>query len=113
MIYRILTDSVVWTPPYVPSGSTLRGAHTAGVSGGWADLAPTGVQTPAARHYFTELGWKRYGRVVAAEARRQGHVVRIIRRKNPARSQVVYQDAFQVAILPARRRDHNGRANQE
>jgi hypothetical protein len=56
-----------------------------------------------ARFYFTEVGWIKVGRHLAAEARRGGHVVKIIRRKEPDRSQVVFRDLLQVAILPAMR----------
>lgn len=56
-----------------------------------------------ARFYFTEEGWRRAGRFIAAEAKRVGHVVRCTCRKEPAPSQVVFRDENQVAILPARR----------
>ena len=46
-------------------------------------------------------------RRILAEARRIGHVVRVIRRKNPAPSRVVYQDALQVALL-SRKEDTGG-----
>jgi hypothetical protein len=79
--------------------------HPGGV---WRLLAelPTGLQAPnisnrRARFYFTERGWQKTGRVVAAEARRRGEVVKVIRRKQPRRSQI-YRDDLQVAILPTR-----------
>jgi hypothetical protein len=75
MIYRLLIDTVT---------STFD-AETSQ----WRD-----------HFFFTEAGWKRYGRHVYAAARRRGHRLRLIRRKNPAPSQVVYRNAFQVAILP-------------
>jgi hypothetical protein len=53
-----------------------------------------------ARFYFTESGWEQVGRHVAAEARRLGHVVKVIRRKEPNLSEVVYRDDLQVAVLP-------------
>jgi hypothetical protein len=56
-----------------------------------------------ARFYFTEAGWKNAGRLIASEAKRQGHVVKCIRRKNPTASQIVYRDKYQLAILPARK----------
>jgi hypothetical protein len=78
-----------------------------GASYGWlADImderglhAPN-ITNPRARFYFTEIGWERVGRYVAAEARRLGHVVKVIRRKEPDQSQLVYEDELQVAILP-------------
>jgi hypothetical protein len=57
------------------------------------------------RYHFTEGGWRNVGRHVAAEARRLGHVVRVIRQKNPEASQVLYRDEYQVAILQHRLRD--------
>lgn len=61
------------------------------------------IENEKARFYFTEAGWRRAGSKVAVEARRCGHVLRVIRRKNPEPSQVVYRDELQVAILPIRR----------
>ena len=55
------------------------------------------------RFYFTERGWRQVGRFVAARAQQMGHVVKIIRRKNPPSSDVVYRDAHQIALLPRRR----------
>ena len=55
---------------------------------------------PRARFYFTEKGWELYGRQVQSLATKQGFDPRVERRKNPKRSQIVYEDAYQVAILP-------------
>ena len=38
----------------------------------------------------------------AAEARTSGRAFRVIRRKNPSKSMVVYRDDWQVALLPDR-----------
>jgi len=65
--------------------------------------APIRFDHKKSRFYFTEEGWRRAGRVIAVEARRCGHTVRCIRRKEPDASQVVFRDSLQVAILPARR----------
>jgi hypothetical protein len=43
-----------------------------------------------------------YGLRVAAEARASGRAFRVVRRKNPAKSMVVYRDNWQVALLPDR-----------
>jgi hypothetical protein len=110
MIYRILADQqegvwdeqsqrVVWRP----SGTRLRGAFTAGISGGLGDIPYPRIQNPRARFYFTELGWQKYGRFLYDSATQQGHTVRVIRRKNPEPSQVIYRDPYQVAILPRKR----------
>jgi hypothetical protein len=58
------------------------------------------ITNPRARFYFTEAGWEQVGKTVAANARREERVVKVIRRKNPEASQIVYQDALQVAIIP-------------
>ena len=64
-----------------------------------------GLRSPSitnrrARFYFTERGWRKVGRHVTAEARRMGHVVKVIRCKEPDRSQVIYRDNLQLALLP-------------
>jgi hypothetical protein len=108
MIYRILIDTVAHevdattqTVREYPSGTNLRGAFTAGLSEGLDDIPNPEITNPRARFYFTEAGWRKYGRPMYAAARQRGHTIRVIRRKNPAKSQIVYQDAYQVAILPA------------
>jgi hypothetical protein len=68
-------------------------------------LRSPNIANRRARFYFTERGWRKVGRHVAGEARRIGHIVKVIRRKEPARSQVVYRDALQVALLPLRKAD--------
>ena len=78
------------------------GVFTAGISEGLGDIPFPRLEQPRARFYFTEAGWERYGRHVYTAARARGHAIRVIRRKNPARSQIVYQDDYQVAILPRR-----------
>lgn len=111
MIYRLLIDTIthtfdpatgIWLD--LPSGTNLRGVFTAGLSEGLGDIPFPRLDQPRARFYFTEAGWKRYGRHVYAAARRRGHQIKLVRRKNPAPSQIVYHDPFQVAILPEKRR---------
>jgi hypothetical protein len=65
-------------------------------------LRAPSTTNPRARYYFTERGWRAVGRHVAAEARRLGHVVRVLRQKNPTASSVIYRDELQVAILARR-----------
>ena len=84
----------------------LGGIYTAG----WPSWGRSQPDTPRlkapeitnrrCRFYFTERGWRAVGRHLAAGARRDGHVVKVIRRKNPDPSQIVYADELQVAILP-------------
>ena len=109
MIYRILIDTVKYEMDATmkrvleyPSGTNLRGVFTAGFSQGLDDIPFPHLTNPRARFYFTEAGWQKYGRRVYAAARKRGHTIRLIRRKNPAKSQIVYEDVYQVAILPLR-----------
>ena len=60
------------------------------------------VSNPRARFYFTAKGWRRFGRILFAEAKQLGHVMKMVSRKDPLPSQIVYEDDFQVAILPQR-----------
>jgi hypothetical protein len=108
VIYRILTGSIseFWSAaaqetirfesPLLGAGSTLGGVM-------WAlHLPAPDFDNPRARFWFTEAGWDKVGREVVAEGRRRGYVIKVIRRKNPRRSQIVYRDAWQVALLPLR-----------
>jgi hypothetical protein len=111
MIYRILIDNwtLRWNPElhtcdgYVPVRlGGPGGSHGKGLADHMYDL---GLPAPyltneRGRFCFTEHGWRTMGRKLAAEGRRRGHVVQVIRRKNPRRSQVLYRDAVQLAILP-------------
>lgn len=80
----------------------LTGTNAYGTAMNELGLKAPRLANRRARFYFTELGWSKVGRHLAAEARRAGHVVKIIRLKEPSRSQVVFRDALQVAVLPAR-----------
>ena len=105
MIYRILVDTTREkrdpTTQTLREYPCLRGAFTGGVTEGFRDLPTPNITNRRARFYFTEAGWELFGRHVAADARQQARVVRVLRRKQPRPSQIVYQDAYQVAILPA------------
>ena len=46
------------------------------------------------------MGWRQIGLKLVRMARERGHVVQVIRRKNPERSQIIFQDRLQMAILP-------------
>jgi hypothetical protein len=81
----------------------LMGAWNAGVAEeAWGDLPMPMLSNPRVRFWFTERGWRAYGLRVAAEARASGRTFRVLRRKNPPRSMVVYRDDWQVALLPDR-----------
>lgn len=108
MIYRILTDDPY--KHYDPHADEGRGRCRPGLSGAMSRLGdmmaglpyPT-INDERARFYFTERGWEIYGKAIAAEGIRRGYVIKVIRRKEPHASQIVYRDAMQLAILPDKR----------
>jgi len=86
-----------------PGPGRLMGAFNARVAEmAWGDLPMPLLYNPRVRFWFTERGWRSYGLRVAAGARASGRAFRVIRRKNPAKSMVVYRDDWQVALLPDR-----------
>lgn len=103
MIYRMLVDECL---EGIPTGQgRLVGLMNSHLLSGLMDrlgLRNPNLQNLKARFYFTETGWREVGKLIAGEARRQGHVVKVLRRKEPADSQVVYRDELQLAILPRR-----------
>lgn len=113
MIYRILIDQWFFIPGLLPDRSNAQASRMGGAAGGlWNSLGQTmddcglrapSLSNPRARFYFTEAGWKQVGLAVAARARRLGHVVRVMRQKEPLASQVIYRDTLQLAILPSQR----------
>ena len=106
MIYRVIGEAERWvwseeTSSWQRSTGTLKGAFYADLAwDAWGELAAPAVRNPRARFWFTERGWHEYGRHVAAGARATGRTYRVIRRKNPPRSAVLYRDQWQVALLP-------------
>ena len=86
-----------------PGLGRLMGAFNAGVADeAWRDLPTPALSNPRVRFWFTERGWRAYGLRVAAGARVSGRAFRVIRRKNPPKSMVIYRDDWQVALLPDR-----------
>ena len=112
MIYRVVGESSEWVwseesgateISLNPSPGRLMGAFNAGVAdGAWGDLPMPMLSNPRVRFWFTERGWRDYGLRVAAGARAGGRTFRVIRRKNPSKSIVMYRDDWQVALLPDR-----------
>ena len=85
------------------SPGRLMGAFNAGVADqAWATCLCLCCPTRECVSGFTERGWGAYGLRVAAEARASGRTFRVIRRKNPSKSMVVYRDDWQGALLPGR-----------
>jgi hypothetical protein len=104
VIYRIVAETfdVAWDEATQQSrlvSGGLQGAFSAGVTQGFGEVPTPRLANRRARFYFTEVGWKQFGQAILAAAREEGRMVRVIRRKNPRKSQIVYQDAYQVAIL--------------
>ena len=86
-----------------PGAGKLMGAYSAGIADyAWGDLPMPDLTNPRVRFWFTERGWRVYGLRVAAAARASGRTYRVVRRKNPPRSMVIYRDEWQVALLPDR-----------
>ena len=86
-----------------PGPGQLMGAFSATIAeNAWTDLPMPFLTNPRVRFWFTERGWRAVGLKVAAEARASGRTYRVMRRKNPPRSLVVYRDEWQVALLPDR-----------
>ena len=85
------------------SPGRLVGAFYANVAvDEWGDLPMPYLTNPRVRFWFTERGWRTYGLRVAAAAQASGRTYRVLRRKNPPKSMVVYRDDWQVALLPDR-----------
>ncbi len=59
---------------------------------------------PRARFYFTERGWEEIGKKLVEKANKEGFKVKVIKKKNPKRSDVAYSDPYQVALLPKSKR---------
>ena len=86
-----------------PGLGQLMGSFSAGIADdAWDDLPMPYLTNPRVRVWFTERGWRAYGLRVVAGARGSGRAYRVIRRKNPSRSMVIYRDEWQVALLPDR-----------
>jgi hypothetical protein len=72
-----------------------------------ADMVDLGLRAPRkarwperARFYFTEEGWDRFGRELVRRATKRMLYPRVEKRKNPKPSEVVYQDRWQVVVIP-------------
>jgi hypothetical protein len=110
LIYRVVGESGEWVwseesgaMEISPGTGRLMGAYNAMIAvGAWNDLPMPALSNPRVRFWFTERGWRAYGLRVAAEARASGRAFRVIRRKNPPKSMVIYRDDWQVALLPDR-----------
>ena len=103
MIYRILAATQLgeWDDTrkeWFTVPGPLQGGFMAGLGG--FDLDMPDIKNPRTRFYFTEKGWCELGKAIVAQARRDGVHVRILRRKNPLPSQIIFEDDLQMALLP-------------
>lgn len=110
MIYRILVDEK-WDWDEENSEAVLRPVPILkGPGSALADImwemhlpAPD-LSNPRVRFYFTKLGWRKIGRLMASAGKKRGYLVKVIRRRTPQRSQIVYRDKLQMTILPDKRK---------
>lgn len=68
-----------------------------------------GLRTPPAvntraRFWFTERGYDVVGRDIVRFLSSKGENVRVLQKKNPKRSDVVWGDCYQIALLPTGKR---------
>jgi hypothetical protein len=109
MIYRIIVDECFEGLPTGQGrlGGLVNSHFLSGMMDRLGIHPPRRLDNRKVRFYFTEKGWRQAGRVIAVEARERGHTVRVIRRKEPNVSQVVFRDELQLAVLPSRRARRN------
>lgn len=70
----------------------------------WGQLnSPRRPVNRNARFYFTEEGWRRYGRKTVEACQQVGQRYRVLRIKENS-VDVIYRDEFQVAVRPKRKR---------
>lgn len=103
VIYRIIGEDERYRQnengEWIPKTGVLFGALLANFGGEeWADLPAPPIRNPRARFWFTEAGWKKYGRHILAHAMRSGRTYRLLRTKNPPDSAVIYRDPWQIAL---------------
>lgn len=108
-IYRLISESLVGVPQgdeFVSlPGGRLAGPMASGLDPSALEGLPMPqLDVPRARFWFTEAGWNRFGVALVKDHEAAGLKVRVLRRKNPPDSAIVYRDAWQVALLPPGRR---------
>ena len=67
-------------------------------------LKAPSFQNTKAKFYFTEKGWKKFSQQIISSAKEVGQVLQVIKKKNPKKSQIVYKDEYQVAIMPDKKK---------
>ena len=81
----------------------LMGYGNPAVWDAWLDMnSPRRPVNRNARFYFTEEGWRRYGRKTIEVCQQVGQRYRVLRVKENA-VDVIYRDEFQVAVRPKKK----------
>jgi len=90
------------TPRFWKSG--LLSSQSDAVIEAWVSMpSPRRAIGRNCRFYFTEEGWRRYGRATVAACRQTGQVYRVLAIKEKS-VDVLYRDEFQAAVRPKRKR---------
>lgn len=80
--------------------SGLLGTRSIKIADAWVAInSPRKALYKNCRFYFTEEGWKRYGRQTVAACQSVSQQYRVIRIKERS-VEVMYRDEFQVAVRP-------------
>jgi hypothetical protein len=88
-------------PRFLKAG--LAGFGDPAVWDAWVEMnSPRRGINKNVRFYFTEDGWRRYGRKTVEVCQQVGQRYRVLRVKENA-VDVVYRDEFQVAVRPRRK----------
>ena len=83
--------------------SGLTGSGSPVVWDAWLRMnSPRRQVNKNVRFYFTEEGWRRYGRKTIEVCQQVGQRYRVLRIKESA-VDVIYRDEFQVAVRPKRK----------
>ena len=109
MIYRFLSTQ----PPIKPgeyNWRTLKNWDFARFGGcfycgclGMSELKAPSFDNRRAKFYFTEEGFHKHGPEIIAQAKHDGVPLKVIKEKNPSPSRIIYQDRWQLAILPEKK----------
>jgi hypothetical protein len=85
--------------------SGLMGFGYEPVTEAWIQLnSPRRALFKNYRFYFTEAGWRQYGRPTIRACQQTGQQYRVIRIKEHS-VDVVYRDEFQVAVRPKKKKE--------
>lgn len=75
------------------------------VAEAWVDMpSPKRSPHPNCRFYFTEEGWRKYGRPTIIACQQTGQEYRVLRIKEKT-VDIVYRDEYQAAVRPRKKRE--------